>query len=252
VVREDVETGQTVLGGMGELHLEILKDRMDREYRVEANTGRPMVAYHETVAGTGRVLKEFDREIAGKRQYAGVEISVAPAERGAGISIEFDVKRDGVPVEFHAAVQQGIEDGLATGVLARYPLTDVTVTVTGGSCDAEASTEVAFRTAAVMALREAVLASQPELLEPLMALEIRTPDEAMGDVLNDLNARRGKVRDMTARGDIQVIRAGVPLAELFGYSTAIRSLTKGRATYTMEPEHFEIVPAPIKDELLNR
>jgi elongation factor G len=252
VIREDPETGQTILSGMGELHLEILKDRMLREYNVAANAGRPMVAYHETVTTGGRAAHEFDREIGGKRQVAAVELEVAPRERGAGNTIEIDVSTAVVPEVFRGPIRQGIDDALITGVLARYPLTDVSVRVVGGRFEAEFSTETAFRTAAVLAVREAVMAAGPEFLEPLMALEIVTPDEHMGDVLGDLNTRRGKVREMVSRGSTQLVRAGVPLAEMFGYSTAIRSLTRGRGSYTMEPEQFDIVPGGLREELLNK
>lgn len=252
VIREDPETGQTILSGMGELHLEILKDRMLREYKVEANTGAPTVAYHETVTAEGNASSLFDREIGGKRQMAGVEVKVEPIQKGSENQVEFTVSSATIPAEFHKSIEQGVMDALLTGILARYPIIDVRVTITGGSYDSETSTEMAFRTAAVMAVREAVMDASPELLEPLMFVEIVTPGEYMGDVLGDLNMRRGKVREMITRGTSQVVRAGVPLAELFGYSTAIRSLTKGRASYTVEPECFEVVPKAIKEELLNR
>ena len=252
VIREDAQTGQTILSGMGELHLEILKDRMLREYNVDANAGRPMVAYHETVTANGRGAHEFDRDIGGKRQVAGVVLEVAPTERGSGNTVAIAVSTAVVPAMFHAAIRQGIEDAISTGVLARYPLTDVSVRMTAGRFDPEFSTETAFRTAAVLAFRAAVMAAGPEFLEPLMALEIVTPDEHMGDVLGDLNARRGKVRKMAVRGSTQTVRAGVPLAEMFGYSTAIRSLTRGRGSYTMEPEQFDIVPGDVREELLNK
>ena len=252
IVREDPETGQTILSGMGELHLEILKERLRREFKVEANTGRPMVAYRETVTANGRAEHVFDRDIGGKRQYARVVVELSPRERGTGISVDFDVSSAMIPPAFRQDVEEGLHDAIMTGVLARYPLTDISVRVTDGSFDAEASTEVAFRTAAVMAFRDAVVAADAEILEPIMRLEITTPGEHMGDVMADLNTRRGRVREMTARGTMQIIRAAVPLAELFGYATVIRSQTKGRAGYTLEPEQFDVVPKAIKEELLNR
>jgi elongation factor G len=252
VIRVDPETGQTVMGGMGELHLEILKDRMLREFKVQANTGRPMVAYHETVTGRGVGENEFDRDLGGQRHYARVKIEVEARGRGAGNEIEFKISKSELPVEFRQSVKEGIEDGAMTGVLARYAVTDTAVRVTGAVTDSEYSTEVAFRTAATMAFRSAVMAAGPEFLEPIMRLEILTPTEYMGDVLADINGRRGKVIEMTARGELQVVSAVVPLAELFGYSTAIRSLSRGRANYTMEPAQFDIVPAQLKNELLNR
>ena len=252
VVRVDPETGQTILSGMGELHLEILKERLRREFKAEANTGRPMVAYRETVTAQGRGEHAFDREIGGKRQFARVAVEVAPRERGSGISVDFEVSSAMIPPTFRQDVEDGLHDAITTGVLARYPLTDISVRVADGSFDAEASTDVAFRTAAVMAFRDAVAAAKAEILEPIMRLEITTPSECMGDVMADLNGRRGKVREMTARGAARVIRAQVPLAELFGYATAIRSQTKGRAGYTLEPEQFDVVPKAVKEELLNR
>ena len=252
VVRVDPETGQTVLGGMGELHLEILKDRLLREFKVQANTGKPMVAYHETVTRHGAGESEFDRELGGQRHYARVKIEVEPRERGSGNSIGFKVSKSELPNEFRQSVETGIEDGAMTGVLARYEITDTAIAVTGVGYDREFSTEVAFRTAATMAFREAVQSAGPEFLEPIMRLEILTPTEYMGDVIADINGRRGRVMEMASRGELQVVSAAVPLAGLFGYSTAIRSLSRGRANYTMEPDQFDIVPAQVKDELLNR
>jgi len=252
IVRTDAETGQTVLSGMGELHLEILKDRMLREFNVAANTGKPMVAYHETVTATARGEHRFDKEIGGKRQAAQVTVEVSPLERGAGNRIEFDVPASAVPTEFRDDVEGGINDGIMTGVLARYAITDTHVRVVGGVSDQELSTDVAFRTAAVMAFREAVMAAGLELLEPIMSVEIVTPGDCMGDVLGDLNGRRGKVSEMITRGSTQIVHARVPLSELFGYSTVIRSLSRGRASYNMEPEQFRIVPTALKEELVNR
>jgi elongation factor G len=252
VVSHDLETGQTILSGMGELHLEILRDRMLREYKVQANTGKPTVSYHETVSARGEAEHVFDREIAGKRQMARVAVVVVPRARGEGNLVEIRLGRANIPPVFCSAIDQGVRDVLMTGVLARYPITDVGVSVTDAGMDPESSTEVAFRTAAVMAMREAVTAASAELLEPVMLLEIATPADYMGEVLGDLNGRRGRIREMISRGTTQVIRAQVPLAELFGYSTAIRSLSKGRASYTMQPERFDIVPGALKAQLLNR
>jgi len=252
VVSVDGETGQTLLSGMGELHLEILKDRMFREYKVQANAGRPMVAYRETVSGAGRGEHRFERDIGGQRQYAEVSIEVEPAQRGAGNSVEFDVPASRIPGEFRGSVEAGIRDGLLTGVVANYSLVDVNVRVVGGGFHEQESTEMAFRTAGNMALRSAARAAAPVILEPIMSLEIILPAEHLGDVLNDISARRGHVKDMTSRDTVQVIAARIPLAELFGYSTAIRSLTRGRASYTMEPACFDVVPAAIQRQLLER
>jgi elongation factor G len=252
VISQDAETGQTLISGMGELHLEILRDRLLREFKVQANTGKPMVAYRETVTLVAEAEHVFDREIAGSVQFARMTVVVEPRKRGEGNSIEFEVSTDRVPAGFRDAIRQGLGDGLATGALANCALADVRVRVVGGTCDEATSTDVAFRTAAVMALRDALGRAGVVLLEPIMKLEIITPSEYMGDVLGDLSARRGRVREMTARGMVQVIAADVPLAELFGYSTAIRSLTKGRASYTMEPTCFDRVPEGIQKQLVNR
>ncbi len=252
VIRKDAETGQTVMGGMGELHLEILKDRILREFGVDIRVGEPMVAYYETVLGSARAEHRFDREAGGTRQMAHVVLEVQAGERESGNAIEFDVDRRRVPDMFHAAIEAGIQDGLVTGVLARYPMRDVRVRVVDGSFDEALSTEVAFRTAALLAFRDAATKAQPEILEPVMALEIDTPSEHVGDVIGDLNGRRGKIRDIVAMDADQTVRADVPLAELFGYSTAIRSLTAGRGRYTMEPEQLDVAPASMRDKLLNR
>jgi elongation factor G len=251
-VRKDEETGQTILSGMGELHLEVLVDRMVREHNVAANTGKPMVAYHETAMTDGKASHVFDREFNGTRQTAGVSLALSPLARKVGTKIDVTCSTATIPKDFVKAVREGVNDGLVTGVLARYPVTDIEVRITKMDVDPEYSTDAAFRTAAVLAFRDAFMKAAPELLEPIMALEIVTPAESMGDVMGDLNSRRGKVVEMDAREGSQIIHARVPLAELFGYSTAIRSLTRGRASYTLEPESFDVVPKGLKDELLSR
>jgi elongation factor G len=252
VIKADAETGQTLIHGMGELHLEILKDRIAREFKVPANTGKPVVAYRETIRAGARAEHRFQREIGGQLQFAQVTLAVEPHPRGTGNRIEFAVSADRLPPDFRPSVAEGIQDGLVTGVLANYPLVDVRVQVTDARFDEASSTEVAFRTAGVLALREAVKQADPVLLEPIMALDIVTPGESMGDVLGDLNGRRGRVKHLLSRETLQVITAEVPLAELFGYSTVIRSITKGRASYTMEPACFAAVPEAIQQQLLNR
>jgi len=254
-VRVDTETGQTILSGMGELHLEILVDRLRREFKCEANTGRPMVSYYETVTAPGKSTYLFDRELGGKRHYAQLTVEVVPLKRGSGHAVEVSssVRRKLSDEKLADCVEQGLTDGILTGVLARYPMTDVLATVTEAVItDEETATDVAFRTAAVMGFREAALAATPELLEPIMSLDIVTPADYVGDIMGDINGRRGSVRDMTTRGDMQIVRAQVPLAELFGYSTAIRSLSRGRASYTMEPGEFAVVPRTVREQLLNR
>ena len=253
--REDEETGQTILSGMGELHLEILVDRLKREFKCAANVGKPMVSYVETVTAPSLKTFMFDRELGGKRHAVGLKIEVRPRERGEGVKIELgrDFTAAVQEKQLQECVRQGLEDGVVTGVLARYPMTDIEVTcLSAENVDPEVSDDVAFRSAAMMGFREAAEAAQPEFLEPIMKLEITTPPESVGEVLGDLNGRRGTVLDMAQRGDMQVVHARVPLAKLFGYSTAIRSLTKGRASYSMEPDMFELAPKAVRDEILSR
>ncbi|MFC1498654.1 elongation factor G [Verrucomicrobiota bacterium] len=250
VVRTDPETGQTIMSGMGELHLDILKDRMLREFKVGANTGKPMVAYHETITDKGRGESIFDKEIGGSRQFGHVIVEIEPMSRGKGNIIEFNVSDMTIPHEFKEYVEQGLNDGISTGVLARYSVTDIKISVVDGGFDPESSTGVAFRAAAVMAFREAVANGHPVFLEPIMLLEITTPGDYMGELLGDLSGRRGKVEEMLMSGTSQIIRARVPLSELFGYSTAVRSLSKGRAVCTMEPDQFQIVPEALKEKIM--
>ncbi len=251
-VRVDAETGQTIVSGMGELQLEILKDRMFREFKVRANAGRPMVSYRETVTAPAAAEHTFDREIGGKKHFARLRIEIEPRARGAGNEIVFAVPPDALPNELRAAVEEGLRDALSTGVLGHYPVIDIAVRVAGAEFRATESSEVAFRTAATLALREALQAARPALLEPVMELDILTPDEHLGDVLNDLNSRRAKVREIEAREGAQAVRADAPLVELFGYATRLRSLSKGRATCAMEPRRFDEVPEPLRAALLNR
>ena len=252
--REDEDTGQTILSGMGELHLEILVDRLKREFKVAANVGKPMVSYAETVLQPASKPFTFDREIGGKRHAVTISVDIKPLERGAGrkISIARDVKNALPDPRLADTLEQGLMDGVMTGVLARYPMTDIDVSVSGVELvDPETSDEIAMRGAAVMGFREAALAASPEFLEPIMKLEITTPPESVGEVLGDLNMRRGTVLDMTQRDDMQIVHARVPMAQMFGYATAIRSLTKGRASYSMEPSDFAIVSKSVHDHLLS-
>ena len=253
--REDEETGQTILSGMGELHLEILVDRLKREFKCAANVGKPMVSYVETITIPALKNFMFDRELGGKRHAVELKIEVRPLERGEGVKIELGRDFTSLVQDKHLqeCVRQGLEDGVVTGVLARYPMTDIAVTCLGAVLvDPEVSDEVAFRSAAMMGFREAAEAASAEFLEPIMKLEITTPPESVGEVLGDLNSRRGTVLDMSQRGDMQLVHARVPLAKLFGYSTAIRSLTKGRASYSMEPDMFELAPKNVREEILSR
>lgn len=251
--REDEETGQTILSGMGELHLEILVDRLKREFKVAANVGKPMVSYAETVMQPTVRPFTFDREIGGKRHAVSLTVEVKPLERGAGrkVSVSRDVKNALPDRHLEETLEQGLMDGIMTGVLARYPMTDIEAAVVGiEMVDPEISDEIAIRGAAVMGFRETALAASPEFLEPIMKLEITTPPESVGEILGDINMRRGTILDMTQRDDMQIVHARVPMAQMFGYATAIRSLTKGRASYSMEPSDFDIVPKSVHEHLL--
>ncbi len=253
--REDEETGQTILSGMGELHLEILVDRLKREFKCAANVGKPMVSYLETVTQPAETSFTFDRELGGKRHAVTLTIALKPLDRGAGVKVELSREFVNLVADKHLqdCVRQGLSDGVSTGVLARYPMADLEVTcVSAELVDPEVSDEVAFRSAAMMGFREAAEKAAPEFLEPIMKLEITTPPESVGEILGDLNARRGAVLDMDMRGDLQVVHARVPLAKMFGYSTAIRSLTKGRASYSMETDKFEVAPKNVREEILSR
>lgn len=246
------ETGQLLIHGMGELHLEIIKDRLAREFNVLSNAGRPMVAYKETIRETARAAYSFEREIGGHGHFGHVVLEISPVQRGGGNKIEWKVSPDVVPHEFREAVEQGINDGLMTGVVGNFPLVDVLVRVVGGGTHPVDASDIAFRSAAVMAFRDAAHAASAVILEPIMKMEIITPEEYVGDVLGDVNSRRGRIRDIEAREAAQIILAEVPLAELFGYTTQLRSLTKGRASYSMEPGHFEMVPESLQASLINR
>lgn len=246
------DTGQTIINGMGELHLEIIKDRIFREFKVQANAGKPVVAYRESVQTAASGEFTFQREFAGRGHFGHVVVQVAPRERSSGNHITMKVSKEVIPAQFHEAIKDGLGDALSTGVLGNYPLVDVDVTVTGGTAHPVDSSEMAFRTAAVMALRAAIGNASPTLLEPIMKLEIIAPDEHLGDVMNDLNGRRGRIREIEARDAVQIVHVDVPLAEMFGYATTLRSLTKGRASYTMEPYRFEAVPDSIQETILNR
>ncbi len=247
----NAETGQTIIRGMGELHLEILRDRLLREFKVGANAGRPMVAYRETVGAAAKREYVFDRELGGKRHFAAVTVHIAPRNRGEGNAVEFKVSYDDLPREWRDIVKEGIEDGFSTGALGNYPVVDTLAVVEGAQWHPTDTSEVAFRSAASLAFREALAAALPALLEPIMRVEITTPEEHLGDVLGDLNVRRGQVQDMNQRDASRLVEAMVPLAELFGYATTLRSLTKGRASYTMEPARFEVVPQALAKSILD-
>ena len=250
-VRTDEETGQTIIAGMGELHLEIIVDRLTREFNVDANVGRPQVAYRETIrAAVQKVEGRFVRQTGGRGQYGHVVIDMEPNEPGAGYEFENRIVGGTIPREYIPAVDEGVQEAMSTGVLAGYPVVDVKVTLVDGSYHEVDSSEMAFKIAGSLAFKEAALRAKPVLLEPVMAVEVVTPSEFMGDVMGDLNARRGHIDGMEPRGNAQVIVATVPLATMFGYATDLRSTTQGRATYTMQFKHYAEVPAQIANEIV--
>jgi elongation factor G len=252
-VRSDAETGQTIIAGMGELHLEILVERMKREFKVEANVGKPQVAFRETVRKkVTDVEGKFIRQSGGKGQYGHVVISLEPTEAGAGFIFEDKIVGGVIPREFIKPVEAGIREALENGVLAGYPMVDVKATLTFGSYHDVDSSEMAFKIAGSMAVKEAARQASAVLLEPVMEVEVVTPSDFLGDVIGDLSARRGKIGGMTQRGDAQVVAADVPLAEMFGYSTTLRSMTQGRAVYTMQFDHYEEVPKNIAEQIISK
>ncbi len=238
-VKQDEDTGQTILSGMGELHLEVIISRMRREYNTSVNVGKPQVVYRETVAKSAAGHAVFDREVAGQKHFAEVEISVHPLGRGEGTRFSPAVSGDVIPRELAGAVEKGLVEALEYGELMGYPVVDVEVVVTGGSYRESLGSELAFRVAANMASRQALAEAQPYLLEPVMDVEVFVPEAFMGDVIGDLNARGGKIGSIAAKGDNQIISAIAPLSKMFGYSTALRSATQGRGTFTMKFSHFD-------------
>jgi elongation factor G len=252
-VHTDAETSQTIISGMGELHLEIIVDRMMREFKVDANVGRPQVAYRETVKKrVDKVEGKFIRQSGGKGQYGHVVINMEPAEAGQGFVFEDKIVGGVVPREYIGPVEQGIKEALETGVLAGYPMVDVKVELVYGSYHEVDSSEMAFKIAGSMAFKEAARKANPVLLEPMMNVEVVTPEAYMGDVLGDLSSRRGKIGGMTQRGEAQVIASTVPLSEMFGYSTKLRSMSQGRAVYSMEFAHYDEVPKSKSEEIISK
>jgi elongation factor G len=246
----DAETGQTIIAGMGELHLEIIVDRMMREYKVEANVGKPQVAYKETIRRKVQVEGKFVRQSGGKGQYGHVWLEIEPKEPGTGFEFVNKIVGGVIPKEYIPAVQHGVEEAIQNGVLGGYPVLDVKVTLYDGSYHEVDSSEMAFKIAGSMAFKEGMKKADPVLLEPIMKVEVTVPEEYMGDVLGDMNSRRGRIEGMEARSGAQVIRGFVPLSEMFGYATDLRSITQGRAVYSMETDHFEEVPKSIAEKIL--
>jgi elongation factor G len=248
-VRVDEETGQTVISGMGELHLEILVDRMKREFKVEANIGKPQVAYRESITQKINAEGKFVKQSGGRGKYGHVWVEMEPNEAGKGYEFENAIVGGVIPREYIPAVSKGIEEAMRNGVVAGYPVVDVKVKLYDGSYHDVDSDELSFKVAGSMAFREGASKASPTLLEPIMSVEVVTPEEYLGDVMGDLNSRRGKIEGFSARKDAQVIKAHSPLSEMFGYATRLRSMTQGRAIFTMQFSHYAEVPKSIADEI---
>jgi elongation factor G len=251
-VHTDEESGQTIISGMGELHLEIIVDRMKREFKVEANVGKPQVAYRETIRQKVEQEGRFVRQSGGRGQFGHVWITVEPQEPGVGYAFENAIVGGVIPREYIPAVDKGIQEQLGSGVLAGYPVVDIKVTLFDGSYHEVDSSEMAFKIAGSMAFKEACGKAKPVLLEPIMKVEVVTPEDYMGDVMGDLNRRRGLVQGMEEAPSGRIIRAEVPLAEMFGYATDLRSMSQGRATYSMEFGHYNEAPNSVADAVIKK
>jgi elongation factor G len=251
-VRTDEETGQTLISGMGELHLEIIVDRLMREFKVDANVGRPQVAYRETIGKrVERVHGKFVRQTGGKGQYGHAVIDMEPSEPGGGYEFIDRIVGGKIPREYIPSVDLGIQEAMESGILAGYPVVDVRVELVEGSYHEVDSSEIAFKVAGSMAFKEAMKRAKPKLLEPVMAVEVVTPEEYLGDVMGNLNSRRGRVEHLEPSGNAQKVEAKVPLAEMFGYATDVRSMSQGRATFTMQFDRYEEVPQSIAAEIVS-
>ena len=249
-VSTNEETGQTIIGGMGELHLEILVDRMKREFKVEANVGKPQVAYKETIRKKVQAEGKFIRQSGGKGQYGHVWLEVEPNEKGKGYEFQETIVGGSVPREFVKPTSEGIKEAMKNGILAGYPMEDIKVTLFDGSYHDVDSSEMAFKIAGSMGFQAAAKKADPVILEPIMAVEVVTPEEYLGDIMGDLNSRRGRIEGISARKDAQVVKAMVPLSEMFGYMTSLRSMTEGRAGFTMEFLRYDIVPKNVEEEII--
>lgn len=249
-VKGDLETGETIISGMGELHLDIITDRLRREFKVEANVGRPQVAYKETVTAKAEAEGKYIRQSGGRGQYGHVYLRLEPKERGAGFEFINEIKGGIIPQEFIPAVGKGVKEAMDKGVVAGYPMVDLSVALYDGSFHEVDSSEIAFKIAGSIAFQEAAKRARPVLLEPMMKLEVIIPEEFFGDIIGDLSARRGKIEETKDRLQMKVIDAKIPLAEMFGYATSLRSLTEGRGIFTMEFDHYEEVPGNIAQEIV--
>jgi elongation factor G len=251
-VNTDHDTGQTILSGMGELHLEIIVDRMLREFGVAANVGKPQVAYRETIRKAAQAEGRFVRQTGGRGQYGHVKIRVEPLTSGTGFEFVNDVFGGTVPKEYIGPTEAGIKEALEGGVLAGFPMSDVKVTLYDGSYHEVDSSEMAFKIAGSMALKEAARRAGAVLLEPIMAVEVVVPEEYMGDVIGDLNSRRGRIEGLELRGTTQIIKAMTPLSEMFGYATELRSRTQGRGSFTMHFGKYEEIPSSLAEEIVSK
>jgi elongation factor G len=251
-VTTDPDTGQTILAGMGELHLEIVVDRMLREFSVGANVGKPQVAYRETIRRPAEAEGRFVRQSGGRGQYGHVKLRIEPLPAGGGFEFTSEIVGGAIPKDFISAVQKGIEEALEGGILAGYPMSDLRVILFDGSYHEVDSSEMAFKIAGSMAVKNGGKRAHPVLLEPIMAIEVVVPEEYMGDVISDLNSRRGRVEGMELRGTTQIIKAMVPLSQMFGYATDLRSRTQGRGSFTMHFGRYEEVPASIAEEIITK
>lgn len=249
-VRTDEETLQTIIEGMGELHLEIMVDRLKREFGVEVNVGKPQVAYKETITKQTEVEGRYIRQSGGRGQYGHVWLRLEPMERGGGVEFEDDIKGGVVPREYVPAIEKGVVEAATNGVLAGFPVVDIKAVAFDGSYHEVDSSEIAFKIAAAMAFKDGVRKAGAKLLEPVMKVEAVTPEKFMGDVVGDLNARRGQIQGIEDRGQDKVIGAMVPLGEMFGYATSLRSMSQGRASYTMEFNHYEFVPQNVQEQIV--
>lgn len=248
-INVDDETGQTLISGMGELHLEILVDRMKREFKVEANVGKPQVAYRETIRDTVQAEGKFVKQSGGRGKFGHVWIELGPNEPGKGFEFTNGIVGGVVPKEYIPAVSQGIQEAMRNGIIAGFPVVDIKAKIYDGSYHDVDSDEISFKVAGSMAFQAGARKAKPVLLEPIMAVEVVTPEDYLGDVMGDINSRRGKIEGFTARKDAQVIKAKVPLSEMFGYATVLRSMTQGRAIYTMQFEYYDEVPKSIAEEI---
>jgi elongation factor G len=250
-LKTDPETGQSLISGMGELHLEIMVDRLQREFNVEANVGRPQVAYREAISQPARdIVGQYIKQSGGRGQYGHVVIDIEPLERGMGREFVNAIKGGVIPGEFINPIEKGVKEALDGGVIAGFPVQDVKVTLHDGSYHEVDSSDIAFKMAGTIATKDAVRAAKPMLLEPIMTLEVVTPEEFMGDVIADLSGKRGQIAKTTQKGNTMIIESIIPLSEMFGYATSLRSMTQGRASFMMTPSHYEPVPANITEKVV--